>query len=162
MKNFGKARRRLLRALGAVSLGVFSSTATGQDGPPRQAVATPEKALDWVEDEVNHMTNRPTNSYLDGREGWPQLAFHTNHPSERSVRAFVYQCALDWARAVGSGAPLDGIQFRLYYAVLGDTYEYVASWKLTRDMAVAYIEGTIGEDEYIERAQSRLRWRDGR
>lgn len=163
MTDFGTARRRLLRAVGVASLGVLSSSgAAGQEVPQPSEVAEANDALDWIEEQVESMVNRPTNSYIIGGSPNPQLAFDTAHTDPGALENYIYKSAMFWARAIENGAPLRVLQFRVYHAKLGETYEYAASYKFNREKAVQYTEGTIGREEYIDWAQSRLRWRDGR
>lgn len=176
-------RRKLLASAGTTGMALFTGTAAGDDSempapntttapcqqlgpdanPPFEAVDTEEKALAYIEGKINAYTNRPTNSYVDN--GDPQLAYDTGETSEGALRSQIRVAAMALARAINSGAPIPrGVQFRVYRAVIGEPYEYVASYYLGRGKAMDFTggamrNGSIGCDEYLSWAYNQLTWR---
>lgn len=182
MTDTDPTRRKLLAGAGTTGFALFTGTAAGDDNetpatdtaiapcqqlgpdadPPFEAVDPAEKALAYVEEKMNAYTNRPTNSYYNG--GNPQLAYDTGNTSETALKRQIRVAAMAWARAINSGAPISDIRFRVFRAVPGEPYEYVASYHMTRPKAMDFTggamrNGTIGCDEYLSWAYNQLTWR---
>lgn len=184
-KNIDLIRRKFLASVSATATAFLTSSAAaagdGQDdgqsagggsqplpagsGPPTDEVNTRQKALDYVEEQMQDYTNRPTNSYLGGGSGaTPQLAYDVSRTTDIALRKQVRAAARAWARAINKGAPLSSIQFRVYRAKPGEPYEYVASYELYRGGALDYTggvmhDGTIGRDQYFQWAYDQLKRR---